>query len=63
MMPNIVHILEELDPRREDSPTFYIYDEYSDDLKILEFKKEIERKIFSSKNYEQVKELKMKDSL
>lgn len=59
MMPNIVHILEELDPRREDSPTFYIYDEYSDDLKNIRIqKKEIERKIFSSKNYEQVKELK-----
>ncbi len=55
----IKELVEALDPDGERVPTFYIYDSYSEKLKeIRDRKKSIERKIFASKDLEEVGRLK-----
>lgn len=59
ILSDLTKLFEELDPRNEKTPTFYIYDEYSDKLReIRKLKKEIENKIFITKGYEEIKKLK-----
>lgn len=59
IMENLTDIIKKLDPRSENTKTFYIYDEYLDDLKIIRNKKkEIESKIYSESNLENIQKLK-----
>lgn len=56
---DIKELVRALDPDGEKVPTFYVYDSYSEKLKeIRGRKKEIERKIFSSSNLEEIGRLK-----
>lgn len=58
-MENLTEIIKKLDPRDEYTKTFYIYDEYLDDLKIIRNnKKEIEKQIYSENNLENIQKLK-----
>lgn len=52
VLSNFDSLLTLLDPRKENIKTFYIYEEYSDKLKqIRREKKEIEKEIFSIKDF------------
>lgn len=56
---DIKELVRALDPDGEKVPTFYVYDSYSEKLKeIRGRKKEIERKIFSSSDLEEISRLK-----
>jgi len=56
---DIKELVRALDPDGEKVPTFYVYDSYSEKLKeIRGRKKEIERKIFSSSDLEEIGRLK-----
>lgn len=56
---DIKELVRSLDPDGEKVPTFYVYDSYSEKLKeIRGRKKEIERKIFSSSDLEEIGRLK-----
>lgn len=56
---DIKELVKALDPDGEKVPTFYVYDSYSEKLKeIRGRKKEVERKIFSSSDLEEISWLK-----
>ncbi len=56
---DIKELVKALDPDGEKVPTFYVYDSYSEKLKeIRGRKKEVERKIFSSSDLEEISRLK-----
>lgn len=58
---SLEHIVDLLDPDKNDIPTFYIYDSYSEKLKnIRDNKKDIEKRIFSEDNEGIIEELKAK---
>lgn len=59
LLKDVSKVIETLDPDNDRTPTFYIYESYSDELKkIREKKKSIEKEIYASSNFDEITALK-----
>lgn len=59
LLKDVSKIIKALDPDNDRTPTFYIYESYSEELKeIREKKKNIEKEIYASNNFDEITKLK-----
>lgn len=59
ILKDVESIIEALDPDKDRTPTFYVYDSYSSELKsIRDRKKAVEKKIYAATSFEEITQLK-----
>ena len=58
-LESMEEMIDALDPDKDRLPTFYVYDSYSLGLKMVrDKKKDVEKRIFAAKSFEEVSQLK-----